>query len=79
VSKEVILTENEKHRFEIITLCLQRTMTNKQAAMNLKRSVRQVQRVKAAVRIRGVQGVIHGLKGKPSNHRKLGKGVTFLF
>ena len=66
-----ILTENEKRRFEVISLCLQKAMFNKQAAMKLERSVRQVQRLKVAVRSRGIQGIIHGLKGKPSNHRKI--------
>ena len=66
----MILTANEKRRFEIISLCLQRAITNKDAAMDLQRSVRQIQWIKVAVRTRGVSGVIHGLKGKPSNHRK---------
>lgn len=67
----IILTENEKRRFEIISSCLQKAITNKQAAMKLQRSKRQIQRLKTALRIRGIQGVIHGLKGKPSNHRKI--------
>ncbi len=67
----IILTENEKRRFEIISLCLKKKMTNKHAATMLNRSKRQIQRLKAAVRIQGIQGVIHGLKGKPSNHRKI--------
>ena len=66
----MLLTEIEKRRFEIISLCLQRARTNKEAAMDLQRSVRQIQRIKVAVRTSGMQGVIHGLKGKPSNHRK---------
>ena len=65
-----ILTENEKRRFEIISLCLKRNITNKHAATMLERSIRQIQRLKVAVRIRGIQGVVNGLKGKPSNHRK---------
>lgn len=66
----MLLTKSEKRRFSVISLCLQKAITNKQAATDLQRSVRQLQRIKVAVRIRGAQGVIHGLKGKPSNHRK---------
>jgi hypothetical protein len=61
-------TEQEKYQFKIITLCLQRQLTTKQAAMNLQRSVRQVQRIKVAVRIRGILGVVHGLKGNVPIH-----------
>ena len=70
MSDKSILTENEKRRFEVISLCLQRKITNKQAAAGLQRSIRQIRRVKRAVRTRGAKGVIHGLKGKPSNHKK---------
>lgn len=65
-----VFTEQEKYRLDVITLCLDKKITNAQAATFLVRSIRQVQRIKASVRVFGVQGVIHKLKGKPSNHRK---------
>lgn len=67
---QIPLTEKEKRRFEVILLCLTRKLTNQQAATILDRSKRHIQRIKAVVRLHEVQGVIHGLKGKPSNHRK---------
>ena len=45
MSDKSILTENEKRRFEVISLCLQRKITNKQAAAGLQRSIRQIRRV----------------------------------
>ena len=54
----IILTENEKCRFDVISLCLKRAITNKQATTSLQRSIRQVQRIKVAIRIHGVKGAI---------------------
>lgn len=70
MSDKIAFTENEKLRFQTISSCLEKIITNKQAATTLDRSVRQIQRIKVAIRIFGMRGAIHGLKGKPSNYSK---------
>lgn len=66
---ETILTVQEKERVTILTAAIEGKITNGQAATQLRLSVRQVQRAKAAIKQRGKTGVIHQLKGKPSNHQ----------
>jgi len=69
-NKNIILTEAEKEKAEIIKGCLEGDHTNSEAAQRLGLSVRQVRRLKRKVETRGVAGVAHGLKGSLS-HRKL--------
>lgn len=69
-NKNIILTEAEKEKGEIIKGCLEGDYTNSEAAERLGLSVRQVQRLKRSVEERGQEGVIHGLKQKQS-HRKI--------
>lgn len=72
---EIILTEKELERYDIIRGCIDRDYTNKEAAIRLGLSVRQVQKIKHAVRTQGLSGVRHGLIGsEPRN--KTSKGVT---
>lgn len=69
-NKNIILTEEEKEKGEIIKGCIEGDYTNNEAAERLGLSVRQVRRLKRKIEISGVEGVRHGLKGSPS-HRKL--------
>jgi hypothetical protein len=63
------LTAWEQEKATILTAAIEGKITNEQAAKQLRLSVRQVQRAKAAMRKHGVVSVIHGLKGKLGNHR----------
>lgn len=63
------LTVTEHERSAILTKAIAEEITNDQASKQLQLSVRQVQRAKAAIRKEGVLSVVHGLKGKPGNHR----------
>lgn len=63
------LTEKEQSKFDVITASIERRITNKQAAIRLKLTVRQLQRLKVAVKTSGTAAVVHKLKGKSSNHR----------
>ena len=67
---KIVFTPKEKHRFKVISDLLHRKLVNRQAAVKLQLSVRQIQRIKVRVRLFGAAGVVHGLKGKPSNHQK---------
>lgn len=66
------LTQQEKYRFKIISLSLRRKLSTHHASLALDRSERQIRRIKVKVRILGIHGARHGLKGKPSNYRKSG-------
>ena len=63
------LSSREQEKADIITAAIAGKITNNQAAKQLRLSVRQVQRAKAAIRKEGIMRVVHGLKGKPGNHR----------
>ncbi len=63
------LTPAEQEKATILIAAIKGKITNAQTAKQLRLSVRQVQRAKAAMRKEGYPGVVHGLKGKPGNHR----------
>lgn len=63
------LTPREQEKVTIITKAISGTITNDQAAKQLRLSIRQVQRTKAALRKGGTMAIVHQLKGKPGNHR----------
>jgi transposase len=62
------LSVPERERLSVINDLLQTKMTNGQAAVKLKLSLRQVKRLKKKVREQGESAVIHQLKGKNGNH-----------
>lgn len=63
------LTSTEENRSRVISLVLEKKITNGEAAKQLGLTVRQVQRLKQKVVIEGSNILIHGLKGKTSNHK----------
>ena len=62
-------TEREQYRYEVIIRLIQGKLVNDQAAQMLGVSSRQVTRIRKAVQHTGVEGIIHKLKNRPSNHR----------
>lgn len=64
--KEVAFTIKEATRYGIIDAVRKGKMTNKEAALALNLSVRQVIRIKKRVEEKGPSGIIHGNKGHPS-------------
>lgn len=63
------LTAREQEKVAILTAAIEGEITNNQAAKQLRLSVRQIQRAKAALRKDGELSIVHGLKGKTGNHR----------
>lgn len=61
-------TSEEQYRFDIISKVLKKEMKPGQAGKLLDVSVRQIRRLRQAVRKDGIKAVTHGLKGKQSNH-----------
>ena len=64
------LNEREKRKYHVIHSTLLKYLTNAKAGMILSLSVRQIKRLKRRVEKYGANGVVHCLKGKPSNHTK---------
>ena len=59
----------DRDRLCVIRNTLARRFTQVEAAKTLGLSHRQVQRICAEVRRRGDRGILHGLRGQPSNNR----------
>ena len=65
---ETILTPLERERYDIIRACIDRDITNAEAAARLGIKIRQVQKLKRAVEKNGETGIVHGNRGRTSNH-----------
>ncbi len=63
------MTEADRERLVTLRKAKKRLITQREAAEELKLSVRQVKRLLYALKKRGDKAVIHGLRGKPSNRR----------
>lgn len=62
-------TSSEQEKVEILKLSIAGKITNAHAAKQLSLSIRQIQRAKIKMRLDGATGIIHKLKGRPSNHQ----------
>lgn len=69
MEERLTMTTRELDRLKVIHQVLQRKLTWPHAATQLARSVRQVGRLCARVRTEGHRGILHRLRGRPSNHR----------
>lgn len=65
----ITMTKKEAGRYEVIKDLLARKIDGTEAATLLSLSVRQVKRIKAAVKRLGIKGVIHGNRNKKSNRK----------
>lgn len=74
MEERLTMTTRDLDRLKVIHQVLQRKLTWPHAAAQLARSVRQIGRWCARVRIDGHKGIVHRLRGRPSNHR-LASGV----
>lgn len=63
------IPERAQQQYAILRSVSDGVRTNHQVATVLGISVRQVQRLKKVVAQKGVEGLVHKLTGKPSNHR----------
>jgi hypothetical protein len=66
--EQLIMSNREIDRLKVIQNTLDGKLTWPEAAEILSLSVRQIGRLCAKVREDGNRGIIHGLKGRPSNH-----------
>jgi hypothetical protein len=69
MEERLTMTTRELDRLKVIHQVLHHKLTWPQAAAQLARSVRQIGRLCARVRTEGHRGIVHRLRGRPSNHR----------
>lgn len=67
--KMISMTREELSRYDIIQNLINRAIKADDAAKQTNLSIRQVQRIKKEVIIRGVEGVIHKNRGRESNNK----------
>ncbi|MBU4580620.1 ISNCY family transposase, partial [Patescibacteria group bacterium] len=69
MQKLITMSETEIARYDIIKKLLDKRFKNSQAAKLLDLSVRQIKRLKKAVREKGAAGLIHKNRGRESNRK----------
>lgn len=70
----ITMTKKEAQRYETIKDLITKKIDGTEASMLLGVCVRQVKRIKATVKKLGIQGIIHGQRGKES-HNKIDEEV----
>ena len=66
----IAMSQRERDRLKVMAAVVKGERTQPEAARLLKRSVRQVRRIQRRLEAEGDGGVIHRLRGRPSNSRK---------
>src|ERR1039457_1247296 len=66
---QLLMTQADRDRLVTLKKAKKKLITQRAAAEELGLSPRQVKRLLYALKKRGDQAVIHGLRGKPSNRR----------
>ena len=65
----IVMTNKEARRYDIIKNLMDKKIDGTQAAKQLNLSIRQTKRIKAKVNVEGIKGIVHGNRGKESNHK----------
>ena len=63
------MTQTDRDRLVALRKAKKKLITQRAAAQELQLSVRQVKRLLRALKERGDQAVVHGLRGEPSQRR----------
>src|SRR5229473_2056760 len=66
---QLLMTQADRDRLVTLRKAKKRLITQREAAAELELSVRQVKRLLYALKKRGDQAVVHGLRDRPSNRR----------
>ena len=65
----ITMTNQEAKRYGIIKDLLAKKLDGSEAAKQLNLSIRQTKRLKAAVNLLGIKGIIHGNRGRASHNK----------
>lgn len=66
----ISMSHRERDRLKVMALVLEGKRVQKEAARLLDLSVRQIRRLQRRLEVHGDSGVVHRLRGRPSNHRR---------
>src|SRR5271165_3558497 len=66
---QLLMTQAERDRLVALKKAKKNVITQREAADELKLSVRQVQRLLCALKKEGDKAIVHGLRGKASNRK----------
>jgi hypothetical protein len=66
---QLLMTQTDRDRLVALKKAKKKLITQREAAAELRLSVRQVRRLLYAMKKHGDKAVVHGLRGKPSNRR----------
>lgn len=69
MDKYITMSQKEIKRYDIIKKTINKEMNGSEAAKLLCLTTRQVRRLKSKVKEKGMKGLIHGNRGKPSNRK----------
>ena len=69
MDKYITMSQKEVKRYDIIKKTINKEINSTEAAKLLGLSTRQIRRLKARVKKFGIKGLIHGNRGRISNHR----------
>jgi transposase len=67
--ERIAMSQRERDRLRVMSLVLEGQRRQKEAAALLKLTVRQVRRLQRRLEAQGDKGVVHRLRGRPSNRR----------
>ena len=71
-TERIELSQRERDRLKVLYELEQKHLTQVEAARRLKRSDRQVRRMLIRIREHGDEGIVHRLRGRPSNRKLAG-------
>jgi len=66
----ITMSQRERDRLKVMALVLEGKRLQKEAGRLLRLSVRQIRRIQHRLQEQGDRGIVHRLRGRPSNHRR---------
>jgi transposase len=67
--EKILMGQRELRRWHLMELAKAGKITLKEAGEKIGVSYRQAKRIRRSIRERGIKGLVHGNRGRPSNHR----------
>ena len=68
-TEKILMGQRELKRWHLMELVKGGKITLREAGEKIGVSYRQAKRIRRAIRERGIKALVHGNRGRPSNHR----------
>ncbi len=69
MDKYITMSQPEVKKYDIIKKTISKELNGTEATKLLKLSIRQIRRLKAKVKAKGIKGLIHANRGRKSNRK----------